>query len=173
MILGVGASVSAFKGVEVLRFLTKAGLDVWVCPTRASLQFVGKATWESLSAHPIHVDVFEKPDEITHVSVAERAQAFLVVGATADLMARFRMGLAEEFLTLAAITVDCPRFLAPAMHPTMWNNSATQENVGVLRERGWHFIGPESGSLADRTEGVGRLSEPETIVSEFRAALGW
>lgn len=173
VILGVGASVSAFKAVEVLRLLTKAGVDVWVCPTRDSLRFVGEATWESLSGHPIHVDNFDNPDVISHVVMAERAEAFIVAAASADLLARFRVGLGDMFLTLAALTVDCPRFIAPAMHPTMWKNPATQDNVETLRERGWHFIGPESGVLADGTSGKGRLSEPETIVSTVLDVLGW
>lgn len=173
VVLGVGASVSAYKAVEVLRLLTKLGIDVWVCPTPDSLRFVGAATWESLSGHPVHVDTFDNAAAISHVEIANRAEAFIVVAASADLIARFRLGLGDVFLTLAALTVDCPCFIAPAMHPTMWDNSATQDNVSILRERGWHFIGPVSGRLADGTTGIGRLSEPEIIVSTVQSALNW
>ena len=172
VVLGVGASISAFKGVEVLRALTGAGMDVWVCPSKDSLHFVGRATWESLSSHPIRTDVFEVTDSITHVNLAHKADVFVVVGATADLMARMRVGMGDEFLTLMAVTVPCPVVIAPSMHPTMWENAATQENVKVLKDRGWHFVGPESGFLADNTEGFGRLSEPEDIVAAVVDALG-
>lgn len=172
VILGVGASVASFKAIEVLRSLAAAGVNVWVCPTVDSLNFVGKATWESLSGHPIHTDVFQTPDFITHVTLASQADLFLTVGASADLMARFRMGLADEFLTLVAITVDCPCLIAPSMHPTMWENAATQDNVAVLRDRGWRFIGPETGKLADNTYGIGRLSEPDVICDAVLAQLG-
>lgn len=173
VILGVGASVSAFKAVEVLRLLSKAEIDVWVCPSAASLRFVGASTWESLSGHPIHVENFADSDVISHVAIAEKAEAFLVVAASANLMARLRLGMGDEFLTLVSLTVDCPRFIAPAMHPTMWVNPATQDNVRVLQERDWRFIGPESGLLADNTTGQGRLSEPELIVSAMLSELGW
>ena len=172
VILGVGASVAAFKAIEVLRSLVAAGVEVWVCPTRDSLNFVGKSTWESLSNRPIHTDVFQTPDFNTHVTLASQADLFLTVGASADLMARFRVGMADEFLTLVAVTVNCPRLIAPSMHPTMWQNPATQDNVTVLRDRGWHFIGPEIGRLADNTYGVGRLSAPEVISDAAMAQLG-
>lgn len=172
VILGVGASVAAFKAIEVLRNLIAAGVDVWVCPTVDSLNFVGKATWESLSNHPIHTNVFQTPDFITHITLARQTDLFLTVGASADLMARFRVGMADEFLTLVALAVDCPRLIAPSMHPTMWENPATQENAAVLRDRGWHFIGPGTGKLADNTYGMGRLSEPEVICDEVLTQLG-
>lgn len=173
VILGIGASVSAFKGVEVLRLLVKSGLDVWVCPSQDSLRFVGAATWEAISGHPVHVDGFDEANTIKHVSLAKQAQAFILVAASADLMARFRMGLGDELLTLISLSADCPRFIAPAMHPSMWKNPATQDNVKVLTERGWKFIGPEAGFLVDNTEGRGRLSEPETIVSTVLTSMGW
>lgn len=173
VILGVGASVSAYKAVEVLRLLTKAGIDVWVCPTPESLRFVGTATWESLSGHPVHINTSDNPAAISHIEIANCAEAFIVVAASADLIARFRLGLGDVFLTLSALAVECPRFIAPAMHPSMWENPATQDNVHTLRERGWHIIGPVSGNLADGTTGIGRLSDPEIIVSAVQTSLGW
>lgn len=163
VLLGIGASVAAFKGAEVLRLLLKAGVDVWVCPTRESLNFVEQATWEALSGHPAHSEIFASTDEMPHIKLAQSADLFLVVAASADLMARLRLGRADDFLTLEALTVTAPRLIAPSMHPTMWNNPATKENVTVLKERGWTFIGPEEGPLADDTEGLGRLSSPQRI----------
>lgn len=172
VVLGVGASVSAFKAVDVMRFLTsQPGIDVWVSPTKESLHFVGKATWESLSAHPVHIDVFEDTDRIPHVTLADRADLLVIVGASADLMARLRIGRADEFLTLLALSVTCPKIIAPAMHPSMWENPATQDNVRVLRDRSWQFLGPESGRLADNTSGVGRLTDPSVISSAVLEAL--
>ena len=173
VIMGVAASVSAYKAIEVLRLLRKTGVDVWVSPTRASLEFVGAKMWESLSGHPVYIDSTDgvNTGSITHVELAESADALLVCAATVDILARLRVGMANDFLTLQAVTVECPCLAAPAMHSTMWRSEAVQDNVAELRKRGWIFVGPEAGFLADNSQGIGRLADPETIVAQVLQAL--
>lgn len=171
VLLGIGASVAAYKGIEVLRGLRREGLDVWVCPTPASLDFVGHATWESLSAHPIMVDTASGASEISHITLAQRASAIVTVGASADLMARFAAGMGNDFLTLVTLAATCPNLIAPAMHPSMWENAATQANCQTLRDRGWQFIGPVEGEMADGSHGIGRLADPGNILSAVVSTL--
>lgn len=171
ILLGIGASVAAYKGIEVLRGLRREGLDVWVCPTPASLDFVGQATWESLSSHPTMIDTASGASEISHITLAQQAAAIVTVGASADLMARFAAGMGNDFLTLVTLAATCPNLIAPAMHPSMWENAATQANYQTLRDRGWQFIGPVEGEMADGSHGIGRLANPGDILAAVVSTL--
>ncbi|MDO5671928.1 MAG: bifunctional phosphopantothenoylcysteine decarboxylase/phosphopantothenate--cysteine ligase CoaBC [Actinomycetaceae bacterium] len=163
VVLGVTGSVAAFKAVELLRTFTKNGHKVRVIPTESSLEFVGKSTWESLSGHSADTGVFDGAQRIDHVATARDAKLIVIAPATADFLARARAGMANDLLTSTVLAADCPIIAAPAMHPTMWLNPATQENVDVLRKRGWHFVGPTQGVLADGHQGWGRLAETQEI----------
>ena len=171
VIVGVCAGIAAYKAAHVVRGLTERGADVRVVPTKASLEFVGISTWEALSHNSVRTSVFEDVDSVAHVRLGQEADAVVVVPATADFMARARMGRADDLLTATLLVTRAPVILAPAMHTEMWEHPATRENVDVLRSRGVRVIEPASGRLTGTDTGVGRLPEPEVIVHYVESIL--
>ena len=165
VVLGVAGGIAAYKACEVLRGLTEAGCDVTVVPTKAALQFVGAATWEALSGHPVASDVWTHAHDVPHVRLGQQADLVLVAPATADLLARSTQGLADDLLTNVLLTAHGPVLMAPAMHTEMWQHPATQRNVALLRERGIRVLDPASGRLTGADSGPGRLPEPRAIVA--------
>lgn len=170
IVLGVGGGIAAYKSALLLRLFTEAGHDVRVIPTRASLNFVGAATWEALSHHPVSHDVFDAVDEVQHVRVGQEADLVVIAPATADLMARIAAGRADDLLTSTVLATRAPVVLAPAMHTEMWENPATRANVETLRARGIAVIKPAVGRLTGTDTGAGRLPDPEAIRDAALAA---
>ena len=170
ILLGVSAGIAAYKSALLLRLLTEAGHDVRVVPTRASLEFVGRATWEALSGHPVTTEVFDDVPAVEHVSLGKGADLVIVAPATADLLARAASGRSDDLLTAALLTARCPVLMAPAMHTEMWEHPATQANVATLRSRGVHVLDPDSGRLTGSDTGPGRLPEP-AVIAEAALAL--
>lgn len=164
VVVGVGGGVAAFKAATLVRSLTKAGHTVRVIPTEASEHFVGRATWEALSGAPVFSGVFEAGGA-DHVELARHADMILVAPATADLIARVSVGMANDLLTATILASPAPLLIAPAMHTAMWENPATQHNIATLRERGVHIIGPTHGDLSSGDHGQGRMVEPEDIAT--------
>lgn len=162
IVVGVGGGVAAFKAATLVRSLTKAGHTVRVIPTEASEHFVGRATWEALSGAPVFSGVFEAVGA-DHVELARHADMILVAPATADLIARVSVGMANDLLTATILASPAPLVIAPAMHTAMWENPATQHNIATLRERGVHIIGPTHGDLSSGDHGQGRMVEPEDV----------
>lgn len=169
VVVGVTGGVAAFKAVSVVRELMRAGHDVRVAATPASLNFVGPSTWAGLTGAPAVVDVFGAGAE--HVELARVADLVLVVPATADALARIRAGMADDMVALTVLASTAPVVIAPAMHSAMWTNPATASNVAELRRRGYTVIDPEEGALGSGDTGVGRLPEPAAIVSRALAVL--
>ncbi len=169
IVLGVSGGIAAYKAAFLLRLLTEAGHDVRVVPTRHALEFVGAATWEALSGHPVSTEVFENVAEVPHVRLGKSADLVIVAPATADLLARAAAGRADDLLTATLLTARCPVLMAPAMHTEMWLHPATQANVATLRSRGVDVLDPDSGRLTGADTGPGRLPEPSAIAE---AALG-
>ncbi len=163
IILGVGGGIAAYKVASLLRLLKEAGHDVHVVPTRAALNFVGQATWESLSGHPVTSEVWDDVAEVPHVQLGKNADLVIVAPATADLISRTATGSANDLLTNILLTARCPIVFAPAMHTEMWEHAATQENVKTLRARGITVIDPAVGRLTGSDSGPGRLPEVEQI----------
>ena len=163
IILGVGGGIAAYKVASLLRLLKEAGHDVHVVPTRAALNFVGQATWESLSGHPVTSEVWDDVAEVPHVQLGKNADLVIVAPATADLISRTATGSANDLLTNILLTARCPIVFAPAMHTEMWEHAATQENVKTLRARGITVIDPAVGRLTGSDTGPGRLPEVEQI----------
>lgn len=163
IILGVGGGIAAYKVASLLRLLKEAGHDVHVVPTRAALNFVGLATWESLSGHPVTSEVWDDVAEVPHVQLGKNADLVIVAPATADLISRTATGSANDLLTNVLLTARCPIVFAPAMHTEMWEHAATQENVKTLRARGITVIDPAVGRLTGSDSGAGRLPEVEQI----------
>ena len=166
VVLGIGGGIAAYKACLLSRLLSEAGHEVHVVPTRAALEFIGSPTWEALSGHPVHTEVFDDVPGVEHVRLAERADVVVVAPATADLMARIAGGHADDLLTATVLTTSAPVLLAPAMHTGMWHNAATVDNVATLRRHGIVVKDPASGRLTGRDSGPGRLPDPDEI-AEF------
>ena len=172
VILGVGGGIAAYKSCELLRRLQDRGYVITVVPTPASLNFVGTATWEALSSRPVNTQVWESVHTVPHIALAERADFFLIAPATADLIARLAMGRADDLLTNLVLASDVPKMLVPAMHPSMWLDSATVANVNTLRQRGFIVMEPEVGRLTGSDVGPGRFPETSAIISRFDEVTG-
>jgi phosphopantothenoylcysteine decarboxylase / phosphopantothenate---cysteine ligase len=171
IVLGVGAGIAAYKVCELLRRLTESGHDVRVVPTGDALRFVGAATWEALSGHPVSAEVWDEVDQVPHVRLGQTADLVFVAPATADLLARAAHGLAGDLLTNTLLTARCPVVFAPAMHTEMWEHPATQANVATLRSRGAIVVDPTSGRLTGADTGPGRLPEPADLFEVARRVL--
>jgi phosphopantothenoylcysteine decarboxylase/phosphopantothenate--cysteine ligase len=172
ILLCVTGGIAASKAVHLLRLLTAAGADVQVLMTPAATRFVGPDTFAALSHHPVHSDVFEQTDAVLHVRLAHRADLAVVAPATANMLAKLALGLADDLVTSTLLEASCPLVVAPAMHTGMWGHPATREHLATLRERGAVVVGPASGSLAAGDEGLGRMSEPEEILAALLGVLG-
>jgi phosphopantothenoylcysteine decarboxylase/phosphopantothenate--cysteine ligase len=169
VILGVGGGIAAYKSCDLLRRLQDQGFSVTVIPTPSSLNFVGSATWEALSGRPVTTTVWEKVDEVRHVSLGSSSDFIIIAPATADLIARIAQGRADDLLTNTILASTAPKLIVPAMHPAMWSNPATQANVQLLRDRGFFVMDPDHGRLTGKDVGVGRFPETSRILAEFNA----
>ena len=166
VLLGVTGCIGAYKAAEILRGLQKAGVEVRVVMTQHATEFVQPLTFEALSGRPVIVGMFDRPDYsvIEHIAVAREADLLLVAPATANIIAKFAHGLADDFLSTVYLSNTNPVLLAPAMNVEMWSHPATQANLQILRDRGVMFADPGSGYQACGEVGVGRLAEPAEIV---------
>lgn len=171
ILLGVAGGIAAYKACLLLRQLRAAGHDVVVVPTRNALEFVGAATWEALSGHPVSTTVFDSVDTVQHVALGQSADLVVVAPATADLLARAAAGRADDLLTNCLLTARCPVLMAPAMHTEMWEHPATRANVKTLRARGVLVLDPASGRLTGADSGPGRLPEPDEIAAVAASLL--
>ena len=173
VLLGVSGSIAAYKAVEVLRELTRRGAEVRVAMTAAAERFVASLTFATLSRQPVLTDLYtlDYGREIAHVAAPGRAHLLLVAPATANLIAKFAHGQADDFVTNIYLAATCPVLLAPAMDADMYRHPAVQENLETLRRRGVRIVGPASGELASGLAGPGRLSEPAEIVAAAEALL--
>jgi phosphopantothenoylcysteine decarboxylase/phosphopantothenate--cysteine ligase len=174
VILGVGGGIAAYKACEIVRLLVKGGADVRVVMTPNATRFVGPLTFQALSGHPVLVDLLDPASDASygHLELARRADLLLVAPATADLIARLRAGMGNDAVTTTALACTCPVLLAPAMNTRMWEGAAVQENLGALRARGFHVVGPSTGELADGDVGEGRLADPPEIAAAVARLLG-
>ena len=146
-----------------------------VAMTPAATRFLGPATLRSLSGHPVVTDLFDAPDPghgMEHLQLSEWAELQVAVAASANLIARLALGLADDAVTATALACRAPLVLAPAMETAMWEHPATRGHVATLRGRGAVFVGPVAGRLASGREGVGRMAEPAEIVAAAAAGLG-
>jgi phosphopantothenoylcysteine decarboxylase / phosphopantothenate---cysteine ligase len=165
VILGVGASIAAYKACELLRLLTESGHQVRVIPTPDSLRFVGAATWAALSGQPATAGAWDDVHEVPHVRLGQQADLVLVAPASADLLARAASGTSQDLLSAVLLTARCPVVFAPAMHTEMWEHPATRANVATLRSRGALVLEPGSGRLTGPDSGPGRLPEPAELLA--------
>lgn len=171
--LGITGCIAAYKAIEVMRGLQKAGISVQVILTRSGAQFVTPLTFESLSAQNVITDMFQQGQnrDIHHISVAQSIQLLAVVPATANILGKFAHGIADDFLSTLYLSNPAPVLLAPAMNVEMWNHPAVRSNVEILKGRGHYFVNPEPGPLACGMEGEGRLASVDVIVARIVEAL--
>jgi phosphopantothenoylcysteine decarboxylase/phosphopantothenate--cysteine ligase len=187
ILLGVSGGIAAYKAVEFVRLATGAGHAVRVIQTPASLEFVGRATFEGVTGAPVLVGEFEPdpargafpgdpaPDHnpISHLELVRRCDVFCIAPASANTIAKLAHGLADNLLTSAALACTAPLVVAPAMNNHMYEHPATQENIELLRRRGARIVPPGTGRLASRGEaGTGRLAEPPEILAAVEEAIG-
>lgn len=168
--LGVTGGIAAYKAAEVLRGLQRAGCDVRVAMTKRACEFIAPLTFRALSGSHVIVDDYapDNPDPIAHITFSQTIDLLVVAPATANIIAKFAQGIADDFLSTTYLASNAPVLIAPAMNTTMWNHPATQRNMERLRADGVRVVEPDAGEMACGTVGPGRLSEPEIIV---RAAL--
>jgi phosphopantothenoylcysteine decarboxylase / phosphopantothenate---cysteine ligase len=176
--LGVTGGVAAYKAAELVRRLQQDGFIVQVVMTRSAREFVTPLTFAALSGQKVITDLFAESggeanleSAIEHIAVAQRTDLLLVAPATADVIAKFAGGIADDFLTTLHLASTAPVVIAPAMNVNMWNHPATQENLEMLRARGVHVVQPDEGYLACGMTGPGRLAGQEAIVAAVREVL--
>jgi phosphopantothenoylcysteine decarboxylase/phosphopantothenate--cysteine ligase len=175
VVVGVTGGIAAYKSAALIRLLSEAGHSVQVVATINATRFIGTTTLEALSHNKVQIvdpDLFTDVESVKHVSLAKSADLIVVAPATASFLAKVAAGIADDLLTTTVLTGTCPVIIAPAMHTEMWENAATQQNVSTLRIRGLHIVDPGVGRLTGEDTGVGRLAEPEVILSAANALLG-
>ncbi|MGB8783385.1 MAG: bifunctional phosphopantothenoylcysteine decarboxylase/phosphopantothenate--cysteine ligase CoaBC [Terriglobales bacterium] len=179
--LGVSGGIAAYKAAEIVRLLQDRGIRVQVVMTRAAQEFIRPLTFAALSGEKVITDMFASgsgaesanvESAIEHIAIVQAIDALLVAPATADVLARFAQGIANDFLSTLYLATTAPVVVAPAMNVNMWNHLATQANLEILRQRGVRIVEPGQGYLACGMTGAGRLAENEAIVAAVIEALG-
>jgi phosphopantothenoylcysteine decarboxylase / phosphopantothenate---cysteine ligase len=165
--LGVTGGIAAYKAIEVLRGLQRAGCDVRVAMTRHACEFVTPLTFRALSGSYVIVDDYspDNPDPIAHITFSQTIDLFVIAPATANTLAKLANGIADDFISSTYLASQAPVLVAPAMNTVMWQHPATRRNLEMLKAHGVSIIEPDAGEMACGTIGPGRLSAPERIVS--------
>ncbi|MFO7576371.1 MAG: bifunctional phosphopantothenoylcysteine decarboxylase/phosphopantothenate--cysteine ligase CoaBC [Pelovirga sp.] len=173
IILGVSGGIAVYKAVELLRLLTKAGATVHVVMTRGACEFVTPLTFQTLSGNPVHTELFSlyQEQEIGHISLADRADLFILAPATANLVGKIAQGIADDLLTTTVMATRAPVLVVPAMNSNMYENPIYQRNEGILKEFGYHLLAPATGDLACGWSGIGKLPDPQQIVCAAEGLL--
>ncbi len=171
--LGVTGGIAAYKAAEILRGLQRAGCTVRVAMTEHATRMIAPLTFRALSGAHVVVDDYapDNPDPIAHITFSQTIDLFVVAPATANVIAKFANGVADDFLTTTYLACTAPVLVAPAMNTTMWQHPATRRNLATLRADGVHIVEPDAGEMACGTIGPGRLSAPEKIVEAALALL--
>ena len=166
IVVGVGGGIACYKVCDVVSKLAQRGCGVTVAMTDAATKFVTPLTFEALSRRPVHTGIWSgvDPTDTQHIGLTERADLLLIAPATMHLICKVAAGLCDDVVSLLAAASACPILMAPSMNDRMWSNSATIEAVEKLKSRGVEFVGPDSGWLACRNVGSGRLAEAGEIV---------
>ena len=172
IILAVSGSIACYKIVDLASKLTQAGALVDVVMTEAAQKFVTPLAFRSVTGRPAFVDMWDEQTHVQHVNLGEQADLMLVAPATANTLAKLAHGMADNLLTLTAVSVRCPIVVAPAMDGGMYAHPATQANVALLKERGVLFAGPAVGRMASGLSGEGRMVEPAQLLAHTRIVLG-
>ncbi len=169
--LGVTGGIAAYKAAELASRLVQSGAQVHVILTAEATRFIGAATFQALTRHPVSESVFadEQDGQIAHIDLADSADLVLIAPATANTIAKLAAGAADNMLSAVALAAKCPVWIAPAMNVNMYRHPAVQANLRTLETYGCHLIGPDQGRLACGWTGRGRMSEPAAILKELEA----
>ncbi len=167
VVVGVSGGIAAYKTCAVVSRLRQLGYDVKVVMTQNATEFVSKLTFETLSNNEVVIDMFAPKShyDVEHISLAKEADVFLVAPATANVIAKFAQGIADDMLSATFLASKAVKVICPAMNTGMYTDEATQENMNILKERGINILEPESGFLACGDVGKGRMAEPEEIIA--------
>lgn len=173
VLLGISGGIAAYKSAYLCSMLVKAGCDVQVIMTENATNFVGTATFEALTGHRTLTDTFDRNHEFSteHVSVADKTDLVIIAPATANVLAKFAHGIADDMLTTTVLACDCPKIAAPAMNTRMYENPVTSDNLKTLRAYGWDILEPASGRLACGDVGKGRMPEPDVLFDSVVQAV--
>lgn len=173
VVLGVSGSIAAYRAADIASQLTKRGCEVHVVMTHDAQEFITPLTLQVLSKHPVTTSLYDEKQSWHpgHIELADNADLLLVAPATANVVAKFALGIADDTLSAIALATRAPILVAPAMNGKMWTHPATEQNAATLRSRGVEFIGPEEGLLACGYEGIGRLWPVGGIVEKAMAML--
>ena len=170
ILLGVTGGIAAYKAAYLAGALKKEGASVQVAMTKNATKFIAPLSFETLTGNPVYTDTFRREGDfdVAHISLAQKADFAVIAPATANFIAKMAAGIADDMLTTTCLALTCPVFIAPAMNTAMYENKLTQQNMDKLRKLGVHFIDPEEGLLACGDTGVGRMSEPDEIISALK-----
>jgi len=173
ILIGVTGGIAAYKSLELTRLFIKAGHEVQVVMTSGAKEFIQPLSFQALSGNPVRDSLFDANQEMGmgHIELARWADQIVIAPASAETLAKLRMGRADDLLTTLVVATDKPIMLAPAMNKVMWSNAATQENVAILKQRGFEILQPASGEQACGDVGEGRMPEPKAIfdaVNQFQ-----
>jgi phosphopantothenoylcysteine decarboxylase/phosphopantothenate--cysteine ligase len=171
IVLGVSGGIAAYKAVEICRRLVDAGAHVMPVLTTGATRFVAPLTFDALASEPARTSLFGGPEPIPHTRLGQSCDLVVVAPATARVIGHYAAGISNDLLTATLLATRAPVLLAPAMHTEMWEHPAVQDNLSLLRRRGVHIVGPESGRLAGGDIGAGRLADPARIVEAAAAVL--
>ncbi len=174
VVLGVTGSIAAYKAVELASQLTQAGARVEVIMTEAATEFIAPLTFRNITGRPVVTKMFELASEysVEHVALAEAADVVVIAPATADIIARIAVGIADDMLCCTVLATKAPVIVAPAMHAAMYENQVTQDNLAKLKARGFIIVGPDYGRLASGGIGLGRLVDVNEILGTICQVLG-
>ncbi len=173
ILLGVTGSIAAYKAADIASKLTQAGAEVNVVLTEHARRFITEVTFRAITRRPVLTDLFDEPEErqIAHIHLAKRADVLLIAPATANILAKLAVGIADDLLTTLALATQAKVVIAPAMNTVMWQHPATQHNVRMLEERGAHFVYPAEGMLACGDVGAGKLADTPVILAAVEQVL--
>lgn len=173
ILLGITGGIAAYKSADLCSKLVQSGARVTAVMTRSAEKFIGPTTFAALTNRPVYQDMFRPVEHHLgeHIGLARRADLYVIAPCTADCIARLAHGLADDLVSILALSVSCPILIAPAMNNEMWTKPAVQRNVEQLRNDGLHLVGPAEGWLSCQSVGPGRMAEPVEIVQVVEGLL--
>lgn len=173
ILLGITASIAAYKACDIINQLKKDGFDVTVCLSKDASHFITPLTLQTLSGNKVFYNMFEELENCDpmHIRLAKKADLFLIAPATADCISKIAAGICDDILTCTAISTKAPVLIAPAMNENMYNNKIIQANIEKLKQVGFKFVGPRKGRLVCGREGMGHIAEASEIIREVKRAL--
>jgi len=165
--LGITGSISAYKAVELASRLIHQDARIYTVMTKAAMEFIRPAVFRAISGMPVLTDLFSRDENLPHIKLADWMDILVITPATANIIGKIACGIADDLLTSVILASYKPIIIAPAMNDKMYQNKAVQNNIDLLKKRGYHFIGPEEGVLASGKTGNGRLAGHDKIITEI------